>query len=266
MGLPRLHALGGKLGLETRFVGGQRYTDEAMLKAVVMTLAGTVNKEVAGLINRAGGNAVGLSGIDNDLLQAVRYAPKGHDLGLVGTVEHVNAAFLNKLLDADVMPVIAPVGVSAEGEVYNINADVAASAIAEALGAEKLFFLSDTEGVLVDGELVPTLTNARAQQLIRSGVISGGMIPKVTAAFEALANGVKKVHLINGSTKHSLLLEIFTHEGVGTQTEMLDAELALTQAKTKLVQALRDYAVANASLDKATARIVPPAESPDAKK
>jgi ornithine carbamoyltransferase len=209
--------LSSKLGMETRFVGGQRYTDEATLKTVVMTLAGSVNKEVVALINRAGGSAIGISGIDNNLITATKYAPKGHDLGLVGQVEKVNADWLNKLVASGVMPVIAPVGVAENGDIYNINGDIAASAIAQALGAEKLFFLTDTEGVLVDGELVPTLTNTRAQQLMKLGIISGGMIPKVNASFDALANGVKKVHLINGAAKHSLLLEIFTHEGVGTQ-------------------------------------------------
>ena len=209
--------LSTSLGVEPRFVGGQRYTDEATLKMVVMTLTGTVNKEVVGLINHAGGNAIGLCGIDNNLITAKKHAPKGIDLGLVGEVESVNSEFLNSLISTGIIPVIAPVGVSTDGEVYNINADIAASGIAQALGAEKLFFLSDTEGVIVEGELVPTLTNARAQQYIKQGIISGGMIPKVNAAFEALANGVKKVHLINGAAKHSLLLEIFTHEGVGTQ-------------------------------------------------
>ncbi|HET6400771.1 MAG TPA: ornithine carbamoyltransferase [Candidatus Kapabacteria bacterium] len=206
-----------RLGMESRFVGGQRYTDAATLETVVMTLAGSVNTEVVALINRAGGNAVGLSGIDNNLITAKKYSPKGYDLGLVGEVEQVNVEWLNKIIASGVMPVIAPVGVSVDGAIYNINADIAASAIAQKLGAEKLFFLTDTEGVLLDGELVPTLTNARAQQLIRQGVIAGGMIPKVNAAFDALANGVNKVHLINGAAKHSLLLEIFTHEGVGTQ-------------------------------------------------
>jgi ornithine carbamoyltransferase len=210
-------SLATKLGAETRFVGGQRYTDETTLDAVVMTLAGSVNKEVVGLINKAGGNAVGLSGIDNNLIIAKKHSPKGYDLGLVGEVESVNTTFLNSLISNGVIPVIAPIGVSESGEVYNINADLAAAGIAQSVGAEKLFFLSDTEGVLVGGELVPTLTNARAQQLIKTGVITGGMIPKVQSAFDALANGVKKVHLVNGETKHSLLLEIFTHEGVGTQ-------------------------------------------------
>ncbi len=209
--------LSNKLGNESRFVGGQRYTDEATLKTVVMTLAGSVNKEVVALINRAGGSAVGICGIDNNLITAKKFAPKGYDLGLVGQVEKVNAEWLNTLIASGVMPVIAPIGVAENGEIYNINADIAASAIAQALGAEKLFFLTDTEGVLVNGELVPTLTNTRAQQLMKENIINGGMIPKVNAAFDALANGVKKVHLINGAAKHSLLLEIFTHEGVGTQ-------------------------------------------------
>ncbi len=209
--------LSAKLGNESRFVGGQRYTDEATLKTVVMTLAGSVNKEIVALINRAGGSAVGICGIDNNLITAKKFAPKGYDLGLVGQVEQVNSEWLNTLLASGVMPVIAPLGVAENGEIYNINADLAASAIAQALGAEKLFFLTDTEGVLVDGELVPTLTNARAQQLMKENIITGGMIPKVNAAFDALANGVQKVHLINGAAKHSLLLEIFTHEGVGTQ-------------------------------------------------
>ncbi len=209
--------LSTKLGMESRFVGGQRYTDEATLKTVVMTLAGSVNKEIVALINRAGGSAVGICGIDNTLITAKKFAPKGYDLGLVGQVEKVNAEWLNTLIASGVMPVIAPIGVAENGEIYNINADLAASAIAQALGAEKLFFLTDTEGVLVDGELVPTLTNTRSQQLMKENIINGGMIPKVNAAFDALANGVKKVHLINGAAKHSLLLEIFTHEGVGTQ-------------------------------------------------
>ncbi len=209
--------LSSKLGNESRFVGGQRYTDESMLKTVMMTLAGSVNKEIVALINRAGGSAVGICGIDNNLITAKKFAPKGYDLGLVGQVEKVNAEWLNTLLGSGVMPVIAPIGVAENGEIYNINADIAASAIAQALGAEKLFFLTDTEGVLVDGELVPTLTNTRAQQLMKEDIINGGMIPKVNAAFDALANGVNKVHLINGAAKHSLLLEIFTHEGVGTQ-------------------------------------------------
>ncbi len=209
--------IGKRLGMESRFVGGQRYTDSATLETVVMTLAGSVNKEIVALINRAGGSAVGLCGIDNNLIIAKKYAPKGYDLGLVGEVEQVNVEWLNKLIASGVMPVIAPVGVSTDGEIYNINADIAASAIAQKLGAEKLFFLTDTEGVLLNGELVPTLTNTRAQQLIRQDVITDGMIPKVNAAFDALANGVNKVHLVNGAAKHSLLLEIFTHEGVGTQ-------------------------------------------------
>jgi ornithine carbamoyltransferase len=168
-------------------------------------------------LDRAGGAAVGVTGVDHGLIKAKKYMPQGKDIGAVGEVEFVNTSFLNDLLNTGRMPVIAPIGVGSAGEFYNINADVAAAAIASALGAEKLVYMTDTEGVLVDGELMPTLTNSRAQQLIRQGIITEGMIPKVQSAFDALSKGVKKVHLINGSVRHSLLLEIFTNEGVGTQ-------------------------------------------------
>jgi ornithine carbamoyltransferase len=206
-----------KLGLETRFVGGHRYTSPELLEIVVMSLSGSVNKEIVGLINLFGGRAVGLTGVDHTLITSKRFLPDGKDIGLVGEVQTVNTAFLESMMAAGSMPVIAPLGVGENGEVHNINADVAAAAIAAELKAEKLFYLTDTDGIMVDGELIPTLTNARAQQLIHNEVITGGMIPKVQSAFNALAKGVKKIHLINGSSKHSLLLEIFTNEGVGTQ-------------------------------------------------
>lgn len=209
--------LSAKLGIETHFVNGQRVTSDETMHVVMMTLAGSLNKEISGLINQWGGNAVGLCGVDNNLLKAEKVVQDGMELGLVGTVKEVNVEFLNLLLANGMMPVIAPVGVGESGEFYNINADVAAGAIAAALKAEKLVYLSDTEGVLVNGELASTLTRSRAEQLIESGVISGGMIPKVNSAFEALESSVHKVHFINGSIKHSLLLEIFTDEGVGTQ-------------------------------------------------
>lgn len=209
--------IANKLGLESRFVGGHRYTTPELLEIVVMSLSGSVNKEIVGLINLFGGRAVGLTGVDHTLITSKRFLPDGKDIGLVGEVESVNTAFLESMMASGAMPVIAPLGVGKNGEVHNINADVAAAAIAAELKAEKLFYLTDTDGIMVDGELIPTLTNARAQQLIHNEVISGGMIPKVQSAFNALAKGVKKIHLINGSSKHSLLLEIFTNEGVGTQ-------------------------------------------------
>jgi len=210
--------LSKKLGIETEFVNGQRKTNAATMDVVMMSLAGQLNKEITRLINQWGGTALGLCGVDNSLIKAKKQTPiDGIDLGMVGTVTHVNTPFLELLLANGMMPIIAPVGVGAAGELYNINADLAAGAIAQALKAEKLVYLSNTEGVLVGGERASTLTKSRAEELITTGVISGGMIPKVTSAFDALSGGVRKVHFINGSVKHSLLLEIFTDEGIGTQ-------------------------------------------------
>lgn len=210
--------LSTKLGIETEFINGQRKTNEETIKVVMMTLAGSLNKEITGLINQWGGNALGLCGVDNNLIKAQKQPnDDGVDLGLVGEVATVNVAFLNSLLSQGLIPVIAPVGVGESGELYNINADLAAGSIAQALKAEKLVYLSDTEGVIVEDKLASTLTQSRAEQLIEWGVIGGGMIPKVESAFDALNGGVHKVHFINGKVKHSLLLEIFTDEGVGTQ-------------------------------------------------
>lgn len=204
-------------GITTRFVNGQRYTDEQMVSVVMMVLAGKVNKEIVALINTNGGNAVGLCGVDNSLLQARKHMPEGNDLGFVGEIVAVNASFLNLLLQNGMMPVIAPVGVGENGTLYNINADVAASAVAAAMRAEKLVYLSDIEGVLVNNRLVSTLTEDQAEAMIRDGSIFGGMIPKVRSAFRTLDAGVNKVHIIDGRVRHSLLLEIFTDQGIGTQ-------------------------------------------------
>ncbi len=209
--------LASRLNLQTRFVDGQRYTDEPMLDAVLMVLAGKLNKEIVNLINTNSGNAVGLAGMDNMLLRGRRVAPGGNDLGLVGEITTVNTAFLNSLLTMGLMPVIAPLAMGENGEILNTNADIAASAIASALKAEKLVYLSDIEGVIVDGTLVSTLSPSRAEQLIHSAAITGGMIPKVRSAFHTVDAGVHKVHIIDGRIKHSLLLEIFTDEGIGTQ-------------------------------------------------
>jgi len=209
--------LASRLNLQTRFVDGQRYTDEPMLDAVLMVLAGKLNKEIVNLINTNSGNAVGLAGMDNMLLRGRRVAPGGNDLGLVGEITTVNTAFLNSLLTMGLMPVIAPLAMGENGEILNTNADIAASAIASALKAEKLVYLSDIEGVIVDGTLVSTLSPSRAEQLIHSAAITGGMITKVRSAFHTVDAGVHKVHIIDGRIKHSLLLEIFTDEGIGTQ-------------------------------------------------
>ena len=206
-----------KLGLETKFINGHRFTDEAMMNVILMVLAGKLNTEIVNLINTNGGNAVGLSGVDNNLLRARKLTNGKDDLGLVGEVVTVNTQFINLLLQNGTMPVISPIGVGSNGEVFNINADLAAGSIASALGAEKLVYLSDIEGVLVNKRLVSTLTESEAQHFVKQGAIFGGMIPKVESAFDTLNAGVKKVHIIDGRVKHSLLLEIFTDEGIGTQ-------------------------------------------------
>jgi acetylglutamate kinase len=207
--------LASALNIPTRFVDGQRYTDEKMIDVVLMVLAGKLNKEIVNLINTNGGNAVGICGMDNGLLKARKTTEK--DLGLVGNVSFVNTGFLNLLLNNGMMPVVAPLAVGDDNKILNINADLAAGAIATALKAEKLVYLSDIEGVLVDKELVSSLTLSEAESLIERGAIHGGMIPKVRSAFATLDAGVNKVHIIDGRIKHSLLLEIFTDEGVGTQ-------------------------------------------------
>jgi acetylglutamate kinase len=203
------------LHIPTRFVDGQRYTDEQMINVVLMMLGGKLNKEIVNLINSNGGNAVGLCGVDNLLLKAQRITEK--DLGLVGEVTAVNTSFLNLLLSNGMMPVIAPLAVGEDGKILNVNADLAAGAIAAALKAEKLVYLSDIEGVSVEEILVSSLTKSKAESLIEQGAIHGGMIPKVRSAFATLDAGVNKVHIIDGRIKHSLLLEIFTDEGIGTQ-------------------------------------------------
>jgi acetylglutamate kinase len=207
--------LASALNISTRFVDGQRYTDEKMVDVVLMVLAGKLNKEIVNLINTNGGNAIGLCGVDNGLLKAHRITEK--DLGLVGDVSFVNTSFLNLLVNNGMMPVVAPLAVGDDNKILNINADLAAGAIATALRAEKLVYLSDIEGVLVDKQLVSSLTHAEAESLIERGAIHSGMIPKVRSAFATLGAGVNKVHIIDGRIKHSLLLEIFTDEGVGTQ-------------------------------------------------
>lgn len=210
-------------GIETRFVNGLRYTDEQTLQAVLMGLC-ALNKEIAGLITKNGGNAIGLCGADAALLKAKKLVGDV-DLGFVGDVTSVNVALLELLMKNEMIPVVAPIGMGERGEFYNINADSVASALAIALKAEKLVYLSDIEGVMVDGARVSSLRRAEANRLIQDGKIYGGMIPKVNSAFDAIEAGVKKVHFIDGRIKHSLLLEVFTSDGVGTEITS-DAEAA----------------------------------------
>jgi len=184
---------------------------------VQMVLAGKTNKDIVARINQHDGNAVGVCGVDGSLLRVHKALPNGHDLGYVGEITQVNSMFLNLLLVNNCLPVIAPLGFNGDGRAYNVNADLAAAAIASALQAEKLVYLSDVEGVLAGGDLIPSMDPEEGERLIQEKVISHGMIPKVRSAFEALHAGVNKVHMVDGRIKHSLLLEIFTDTGVGTE-------------------------------------------------
>ena len=226
-GGPQIGELLKRIGKETRFVQGMRVTDSETMDIVEMVLGGQVNKEIVHLINRHGGNAVGLSGKDGGLMRARKLvvsrnspelkAPEIIDLGHVGEVESIDTALIDMLIHGDFIPVIAPIGVDEEGQSYNINADLAASQLAQVLRAEKLITLTNTPGVLdQDGNVLTGLSNAEVTRLIDDGVIHGGMLPKIRSALDAVAGGVKSVHIIDGRVEHAVLLEIFTDSGVGT--------------------------------------------------
>lgn len=222
-GGPQIGALMKRLGKEPRFVGGMRVTDEETVQIVEMVLVGKINKEIVGLINLHGGRAVGLSGKDASLLRAqkrLHRMPDGSsaDIGLVGEVESVNPEPIRLLEENGFIPVIAPVGVGADGETYNINADLVAGDVAAALSAEKLIHLTDVTGINgEDGRLVSTLTKREAERLIKAGVIEGGMLPKVESSLRALTGGAQKAHIIDGRVPHAILLEVLTKEGIGTE-------------------------------------------------
>lgn len=207
-------SLADKLNLDTTFVNGQRYTDEGMRDVVQMVLAGLINKDIVRRINIHGGRAVGLSGIDANLITVKKV---DDNLGLVGIVADVNSSFIINLLQNGYLPVIAPIGVDTEGTIHNVNADIAAGPIAASLNAIKLVYITDTDGVQINNERISHLTETQAKKLIEDKIITGGMIPKVESALSAIDAGVQKVHIINGKIEHALLLEIFTKEGVGTE-------------------------------------------------
>jgi len=227
-GGPQISQMMERLGLKPVFIEGQRVTDEETMNVVEMVLVGTVNKQIVSLINQAGGRAVGLSGRDGDLIQVEKMTiykytgedrpPEIIDIGRVGKVKKVNPEVLFTLLERDFIPVIAPVGVGEDGQAYNVNADLVAGALAGALQAEKLIYLTDVEGVKdAEGKLISTLKVSEVEELISSGVARGGMIPKLKSARKAISQGVKKVHIIDGRVPHSLIIELFTDEGLGTQ-------------------------------------------------
>ena len=227
-GGPQIGSLLKKLGKESKFVQGMRVTDEETMDIVEMVLVGKVNQEIVGLINRHGGRAVGLSGKDANLIRAEKYdlnaekvketPPEIIDIGLVGKVKAVNAELITALMADGVIPVIAPTGVGDGGETYNINADLVAGAVASALAAEKLILLTDVPGVLNgQKELIHTMDERTTRRMIEEGTIEGGMFPKVKCCLKALRGGVKKAHIVDGRLKHTILLEMFTDQGIGTE-------------------------------------------------
>ena len=226
-GGPQIGNLLKRLGMASRFVQGMRVTDSDTMDVVEMVLGGLVNKEIVTLINRHGGSAVGLTGKDGDLIRARklllrRDAPELHvpeiiDLGHVGEVESIDVSVVDMLVNGDFIPVIAPIGVGEDGFSYNINADLVAGKVAEVLNAEKLLLLTNTSGLLdASGKLIAELDVGRVEELIATGVIQGGMLPKIRCAVEAVQSGVNTAHILDGRVPHAVMLDLFTDEGVGT--------------------------------------------------
>jgi acetylglutamate kinase len=227
-GGPQIGELLKRLGKTSEFVQGMRVTDAETMDVVEMVLGGLVNKEIVHLINRHGGSAVGLSGKDGDLVRArkitvtqrsaITEEPEIIDLGHVGEVASIDPAIVDLLVQSDFIPVVAPIGVGEDGHSYNINADLVAGKVAEVLRAEKLILLTNTPGVLDrQGTLLTGLSVAEVEGLIADGTVSGGMIPKVRCAVDALKGGVQSCHIIDGRIEHAVLLELFTDQGIGTQ-------------------------------------------------
>ncbi len=219
-----------RIGKETEFVQGMRVTDAETMDVVEMVLGGLVNKEIVNLISAQGGRAVGLTGKDGGLIRARKLevqqeAPENRvpeiiDVGHVGEVDGIDPAVVQMLESGEFIPVVAPIGVDAEGVSYNINADLVAGKIAEVLGAEKLLLLTNTPGVLDGrGELLTGLSPHRVAELIDDGTIAGGMLPKIRCALDAVAGGVRAAHVVDGRVAHAVLLELFTDKGVGTLIE-----------------------------------------------
>ena len=222
-GGPQVDNLMSELGRESDRIDGMRVTDKATMDVVEMVLGGSVNKSIVNLINKHGGQAIGLTGKDANLIKATKLIINDKDgtpidLGFVGQVAHVNTGVINMLIQGDFIPVIAPLGVDEHGETYNINADLVASRVAECLSAERLLLLTNIKGVLdKDGNVLTSLSPTDVDNLIADGTISGGMIPKIAGALDAVRAGLRSVTIVDGMVPHACLLEIFTEEGVGTQ-------------------------------------------------
>jgi len=226
-GGPQISNLLKRLGKESQFVNGMRVTDSETMDVVEMVLGGLVNKEIVSLFNRHGGHAVGLTGKDGDLIRAKKLTltrdhpelnePEIIDIGHVGEVESIDVSVIEMLKQGNFIPIIAPIGVCEDGRAYNINADLVAGKLAQALQAEKLMLLTNTAGVLDREQNVLTgLSAAKVRELIADGTIHGGMLPKIHCALDAIQSGVKSAHIIDGRVAHAVLLEIFTQQGVGT--------------------------------------------------
>jgi acetylglutamate kinase len=214
-GGPQINRMLDRLGIKSRFINGLRVTDDETMEVVEMVLAGTINKQLVAAINAAGGCAIGVCGKDGNLLQARKLTRNG-DLGWVGEPERVDAGVLDGFRDARMIPVIAPIGIGAAGETYNINADTVAGAIAAATKAERFLLLTDVPGVLdAEKRLIPELSADESRRLVADGTISGGMIPKVETCLEAVDGGTAAAVILDGRVPHAILLELFT-EGAGT--------------------------------------------------
>jgi acetylglutamate kinase len=226
-GGPQIGSLLEKLNIQTKFVNGMRVTDSQTMDVVEMVLGGSVNKEIVSSISRNGGKAIGVTGKDGQLirarkLQVNRYSPdlgasEIVDIGHVGEVDQIDVEVLNVILGSNFIPVIAPIGADDKGNTYNINADLVAGKIAEVMGAEKLMLLTNVAGLLDNqGQILTGLTTEQVDALIEDGTISGGMLPKIGCALDAVKSGVASAHIVDGRIPHAVLLEIFTDQGVGT--------------------------------------------------
>jgi len=226
-GGPQINHVLDRMGIQAKFADGLRITDDETMDIVEMVLCGSVNSSIVSMICKHGGRAVGVSGKDDRCVFARRMSEvqpsedeQGRprvDLGRVGQIEHVNARLIQELIDNNVIPVIAPIASDRDGNALNVNADDAAGNLASALGASKLLLMTDVAGVKKAGELIHSLTAREVENLIAEGVISGGMIPKVRCAVQAVTDHVEKAHIIDGRVQHALLLEILTDRGVGTE-------------------------------------------------
>ena len=220
-GGPEINKLLKIMQVESRFHNGLRITDEATMEVVQMVLTGKINKDIVSKLNALGGKAIGLCGMDGGLIQAEKMEPvNGVDLGLVGKITHINSKMLELLSADEYIPIVAPIGTGPDGTAYNINADTAAGEIAAAMKAEKLIFLTDIDGICREPDnpstLISSISIKEVHDLMKSGIISGGMIPKVEGCIKGIQMGVNRTHILNGTIPHPILLEIFTDVGIGT--------------------------------------------------